>query len=77
MSGLRKAGLLRDGPAAGQPVAVIGLGDLEMGRLIAPTLSTIRVNGDAIGRTAAKLILTRQGPRHIDLGFELVHRDSG
>jgi LacI family transcriptional regulator, gluconate utilization system Gnt-I transcriptional repressor len=33
--------------------------------------------GDAIGRTAAKLILTRQGPRHIDLGFELVHRDSG
>src|SRR3954470_20935959 len=77
MSGLRKAGLLRDGPATEQPVAVIGLGDLEMGRLIAPTLSTIRVNGDAIGRTAAKLILTRKGPRHIDLGFELVHRDSG
>jgi LacI family gluconate utilization system Gnt-I transcriptional repressor len=78
MSGLRKAGLLRDlGPAAEQPVAVIGLGDLEMGRLIAPSLSTIRVHGDAIGRTAAKLILTRDGPRHIDLGFELVLRDSG
>lgn len=77
MSGLRKAGLLRDGPAAGQPVAVIGLGDLEMGRLIAPSLSTIRVHGDAIGRTAAKLILAREGPRHIDLGFELVLRDSG
>jgi LacI family transcriptional regulator, gluconate utilization system Gnt-I transcriptional repressor len=78
MSGLRKAGLLRNGPpAAEQPVAVIGLGDLEMGRLIAPSLSTIRVNGDAIGRTAAKLILAREGPRHIDLGFELVLRDSG
>jgi LacI family transcriptional regulator, gluconate utilization system Gnt-I transcriptional repressor len=77
MSGLRAAGLLRDGPAAAQPVAVIGLGDLEMGRLIAPSLSTIRVHGDAIGRTAAKLMLTRQGPRHIDLGFELVLRDSG
>jgi LacI family gluconate utilization system Gnt-I transcriptional repressor len=78
MSGLRKAGLLRDaGPAAEQPVAIIGLGDLEMGRLIAPSLSTIRVHGDAIGRTAAKLILTRDGPRHIDLGFELVLRDSG
>jgi LacI family gluconate utilization system Gnt-I transcriptional repressor len=77
MSGLRKAGLLRYGPAAEQPVALIGLGDLEMGRLIAPSLSTIRVNGDAIGRTAAKLILTREGPRHIDLGFELVLRDSG
>jgi LacI family gluconate utilization system Gnt-I transcriptional repressor len=77
MSGLRTAGLLRDGPAAAQPVAVIGLGDLEMGRLIAPSLSTIRVHGETIGRTAAKLILTREGPRHINLGFELVLRDSG
>ena len=77
MSGLRAAGLLRDGPAAAQPVAVIGLGDLEMGRLIAPGLSTIRVHGDAIGRTAAQLMLTRAGPRQVDLGFELVLRDSG
>ena len=77
MSGLRHAGLLRDGPASEQPVAVIGLGDLEMGRLISPTLSTIRVHGDAIGRTAAKLMLSREGPRKVDLGFELVLRDSG
>ena len=77
MSGLRTAELMRNGPAAEQPVAVIGLGDLEMGRLIAPRLSTIRVHGDAIGRTAAKLMLSRSGPRHVDLGFELVLRDSG
>jgi LacI family gluconate utilization system Gnt-I transcriptional repressor len=77
MSGLRTAGLISNGPAAEQPVAVIGLGDLEMGRLISPSLSTIRVHGDAIGRTAAKLMLTRTGPRHVDLGFELVLRDSG
>jgi LacI family gluconate utilization system Gnt-I transcriptional repressor len=77
MSGLRNAGLLRIGPASEQPVAVIGLGDLEMGRLIAPSLSTIRVHGDAIGRTAARLMLSREGPRKIDLGFELVLRDSG
>jgi LacI family gluconate utilization system Gnt-I transcriptional repressor len=77
MSGLRKAGLLRNGPASAQPVAVIGLGDLEMGRLIAPSLSTIRVHGDAIGRTAARLMLSREGPRCINLGFELVLRDSG
>jgi LacI family gluconate utilization system Gnt-I transcriptional repressor len=77
MSGLRTAGLLRDGPASAQPVAVVGLGDLEMGRLIAPSLSTIRVHGDAIGRTAAKLMLSREGPRKVDLGFELVLRDSG
>ncbi|MBR1159481.1 LacI family DNA-binding transcriptional regulator [Bradyrhizobium elkanii] len=77
MSGLRKAGLLRDGPASAQPVAVIGLGDLEMGQLISPTLSTISVHGDAIGRTAATLTLERGGERRVDLGFELVLRDSG
>jgi LacI family gluconate utilization system Gnt-I transcriptional repressor len=77
MSGLRNAGLLRHGPPGEQPVAVIGLGDLEMGRLIAPSLSTIRVHGEAIGRTAARLMLTREGPRRVDLGFELVLRDSG
>jgi LacI family transcriptional regulator, gluconate utilization system Gnt-I transcriptional repressor len=77
MSGLRSAGLLRNGPAAEQPVAVFGLGDLEMGRLIAPRLSTIRVHGSSIGRTAAKLMLTNSGPRRVDLGFELVLRDSG
>src|ERR1700709_842562 len=77
LSGLRTAGLSRSGPAAEQPGAGIGLGDIEMGRLMAPSLSTIRVHGDAIGRTAAKLMLTRSGPRHVDLGFELVLRDSG
>src|ERR1700743_1119944 len=77
MSGLRTAGLVRNGAAREQPVAVIGLGDLEMGRLVAPSLSSIRVHGDAIGRTAAKLMLTRDGPRRVDLGFELVLRDSG
>jgi LacI family transcriptional regulator, gluconate utilization system Gnt-I transcriptional repressor len=77
MSGLRDAGLLRNGPAVEQPVAVIGLGDLEMGRLIAPRLSTVRIHGDAIGRTAATLMLTRTGPRLVDLGFELVLRESG
>jgi LacI family transcriptional regulator, gluconate utilization system Gnt-I transcriptional repressor len=77
MAGLRKAGLLREGPASAQPVAVIGLGDLEMGRLFSPALSTISVHGDAIGRTAAELTLERGGERRVDLGFELVLRDSG
>ncbi len=77
LAGLRDAGLTQSGPGPGQPVAVIGLGDLEMGRLIAPRLSTIRVHGAAIGRAAATLTLERSGPRRIDLGFELVLRDSG
>ena len=77
LAGLRDAGLVQSGPGSDQPVAVIGLGDLEMGRLIAPKLSTIRVHGAAIGRAAATLTLERSGPRRIDLGFELVLRESG
>jgi hypothetical protein len=30
-----------------------------------------------MGRTAATLAFERSGPRHIDLGFELVLRNSG
>jgi LacI family gluconate utilization system Gnt-I transcriptional repressor len=56
---------------------VIGLGDLEMGRLIVPRLSTIRVYGAAIGRAAAMLTDPATAPRHVDLGFELVIRESG
>ena len=69
--------LARNG--TGEPVlSYLGDSDAHIVRgLIAPSLSTIRVHGDAIGRTAAKLMLTRSGPRHVDLGFELVLRDSG
>jgi LacI family gluconate utilization system Gnt-I transcriptional repressor len=77
LSSLRTAGLSNAGPGPNQPVAVIGLGDLEMGRLTAPSLSTVRVHSGAIGRTAAELMLNRDGLRVIDLGFELVLRDSG
>src|SRR5262249_51584617 len=77
MAGLRTAGLLRSGPAHEQPVAVIGLGDLEMGRLISPSLSTIGVHGREIGGTAATLTLERHGERCVDIGFELLLRESG
>lgn len=76
-SALREAGRVCAGPASAQPVAVIGLGDLEMGRLMLPRLSTIRVYGFEIGQAAAELTLNSTGARHVDLGFELVLRDSG
>jgi LacI family gluconate utilization system Gnt-I transcriptional repressor len=38
-------------------VAIVGLGDLEVGRLVEPALSTIRIDGMAIGRAAAALTL--------------------
>jgi len=70
---------LRDGGRSRVPedVAVVGLGDLEMGRLIAPALSTVRIDGAAIGRAAAALMLSPGGARRVDLGFELLIRASG
>ncbi len=75
LAGLRRAGLSRR--KGRQPVGVVGLGDVEMGRLIAPTLSTIRIDGVAIGRAAARLVLDTAGARWVDLGFQLVVRESG
>ncbi len=74
---LRDAGRLCAGPPSAQPVAVIGLGDLQMGRMMSPRLSTIRVYGTEIGRAAAELTLDPAAERRVDLGFELVVRDSG
>jgi len=53
--------------ATGSPSSASAIS--KVGRLISPSLSTIRVHGDAIGRTAAKLMLTHSGPRHVDLGL--------
>jgi LacI family gluconate utilization system Gnt-I transcriptional repressor len=76
LSAMRRADLL-GAPGSAPPVAVVGLGDLEMGRLFTPAVSTIRVHGVAIGRTAAELALDPTKPRLVDLGFELVLRESG
>jgi LacI family transcriptional regulator, gluconate utilization system Gnt-I transcriptional repressor len=62
MSGLQKAGLLREGPASSQPVEVIRLGDLEMGRSISPSLSTIIVHGDGTDRRHADVRAQRAAP---------------
>ncbi len=77
LSALRRANRLDPEPAAVPQVAVVGLGDLEMGRLFSPTVSTIRIDGAAIGRAAAELALDPAKPRRVDLGFELVLRESG
>jgi LacI family transcriptional regulator, gluconate utilization system Gnt-I transcriptional repressor len=71
------AGLRRTGVRVPDDIAVVGLGDLEMGQLTSPALSTIRIDGVAIGQAAAGLTLEQGGPRRIDLGFELVVRASG
>jgi LacI family gluconate utilization system Gnt-I transcriptional repressor len=71
------AGLRDAGRRVPDEVAVVGLGDLEIGRLMEPALSTIRIDGVAIGRAAAALTLGTGSERRLDLGFELVVRGSG
>jgi len=71
------AGLRRAGRLVPDHIALVGLGDLETGRLISPSLSTLRIDGEAIGRTAGGLTLSRDGVRRLDLGFELIVRETG
>ncbi len=71
------AGLRDAGRRVPDDVALVGLGDLEVGRLIAPSLSTVRIDGEAIGQTAGRLTVSREGPRRIDLGFTLLIRGTG
>ncbi|MFI5447980.1 LacI family DNA-binding transcriptional regulator [Polaromonas sp. UC242_47] len=62
-------------------VAVMGFGDLPFAAFTHPLLSTVRIDGTAIGRQAARFILDRvenreAGPRVRDLGFSIVKRAS-
>lgn len=66
-------------------LAVTGFGDLDFASEIEPSLTTIRIDGQGIGRLAAICLLDRietrrpdvaAAPTQIDVGFELVARDS-
>ncbi|MBB97423.1 MAG: LacI family transcriptional regulator [Rhodobacteraceae bacterium] len=64
-----------------EDIAVLGFGDQEFAGHVVPTISTIRVDREAFGRTAAEALLDRlDGGRDnagtVDLGFEIVRRDS-
>ena len=62
-------------------LAIIGFGDYEMARELVPSLTTVAVPTTRIGREAAQLILQRlrggqATPGKLNLGFELVARES-
>lgn len=82
---IHAAGLLTALRARGKrvpdDVAVTGLGDLELAQHVIPSLTTIRIDGMAMGQRAAELVLAGirgvDPPVRTDLGFELIPRESG
>ncbi len=62
-------------------LAVVGFGDLEFSADMNPALTTVHINGAAIGRQAAQFIVDRAegrevNPRVIDIGFRIIARQS-
>jgi LacI family transcriptional regulator, gluconate utilization system Gnt-I transcriptional repressor len=62
-------------------LGVMGFGDLDFAADLNPALSTVRIDGAAIGRQAARFIVDRaQGlgidQRVVDIGFSIVDRNS-
>lgn len=72
--------LRRGWPVPGR-IAVAGFGDFDVAAAIYPSLTTVRVPGYAMGAEAARLVLDRLAHkpierRVIDLGFEIIRRES-
>jgi len=65
-------------------VSILGFGDFELGRQSVPTLSTVRIDAQAIGRRTAELIVATlrdaarpaDASRSIDLGYTIEARES-
>lgn len=75
----------RLGIAVPGQLALAGLGDFELAGASHPPLTTVRIPGEQIGRTAAHMIAEMLSndpqrvaavPRVVDLGFEIVMRAS-
>ncbi len=62
-SDLLALGVMTEAQAAGiavpEQLAVVGFGDLEFAADLHPALTTVHINGDAIGRQAAQFIVDR------------------
>lgn len=64
-----------------QELALAGFGDMPFAASLFPALSTVRIDGTAIGRHAARFIVERVegrdvGEKVIDVGFSVIQRES-
>jgi LacI family gluconate utilization system Gnt-I transcriptional repressor len=84
-SDLLALGVMTEAQACGIAVpgrlAIVGFGDLEFAADLHPALTTVHINGAAIGRQAAQFIVDRAEGRAvtdrvIDIGFAIVDRQS-
>ena len=84
-SDLLALGVLTEAQASGIAVpaqlAVVGFGDLDYAADLHPALSSVRINGAAIGVQAAQFIVDRAegravAQRVVDIGFSIIDRDS-
>lgn len=62
-------------------LAVVGFSDLPVAQAVTPSLTTVKVGALRMGQRAGEMLLRRLAgedvkPRVVDLGFELVERDS-
>jgi LacI family gluconate utilization system Gnt-I transcriptional repressor len=71
----------RQGIRVPDQLAIAGFDDLDIAKHVTPALTTVRIPSREIGHGAAEMLLARLmgrrvSPRVVDLGFEIVPRQS-
>lgn len=74
-------GCRRAGVSVPSQLAVVGVGDSDLAALVKPALTTVRIPRYPMGFEAGRALLRRLAgevvePRRLDIGFELVVRES-
>ena len=64
-----------------ESIAIVGFGDLDFSATLVPPLTTVRIDGAQLGRTAAHFIVESAQnktvkQRVVDIGFTIVDRKS-